>query len=69
MPCDDPHAIGYMTQCYVDDGKLGGFGEIEYHAPALDASRKMMRMEDRSETWAFESYLPDDSPWFKSVTR
>ena len=52
-----------MTQWYVDDGKLGGFGEIEYHAPALDASRKITRIEDRSETWAFESHAADESPW------
>jgi hypothetical protein len=69
VPCDDPKAIGYMTQSYVDDGKLGGFGEIEYHAPSLDAAKKIMRIESRSETWAFESHLPDESPWFKNVLK
>jgi hypothetical protein len=53
VPCDDLNATGYMTQVYVDDGGLGGFGELEYHSPGLDASSKQTKIEDVSDTWAF----------------
>jgi hypothetical protein len=41
-----------MHQVYVDDGALGGFGEVEYHAPYLSRDNGY-RVADTSETWAF----------------
>ena len=36
----------------MDDGALGGFGEMEYHTPAL-ASQGPATLTDTSETWGF----------------
>jgi hypothetical protein len=52
VPFDDPSAIGHVQQFYVDDGQLGQFGEMEYHAPALGI-RGRPQTTDVSETWAF----------------
>ena len=51
VPCDDLSARGYMTQVYVDDGALGGFGEMEYHSPALDRTAGRTAIDDVCETW------------------
>jgi len=51
-PYDDPADIGHVQQVYVDDGALGGFGEMEYHTPAL-ASQGPATLTDTSETWGF----------------
>lgn len=34
-PPHAPHETGHVCQVYVDDGALGGFGEMEFHCPAL----------------------------------
>jgi hypothetical protein len=34
-PSLNPAETGHMCQVYVDDGALGGFAEMEFHAPAL----------------------------------
>lgn len=52
VPPDDLTARGYMTQVYVDDGALGGFGEMEYHAPALEGRVGRTSVEEVSRTWA-----------------
>jgi hypothetical protein len=59
VPCDDAKAEGFIHQVYVDDGALGGFGELEHHSPALLSDGEIC---DRCETWAFsgpESTLRD----------
>ncbi len=51
----DPAAsadFGYAFQCYNDNGNLGQFGELEYHAPAV--SVRNPRHTDISQLWAFE---------------
>lgn len=50
VPSDDPTALGYIQQVYVDDGGLGGFGELEYHSPAIDDKGEVT---DCSQTWAY----------------
>ena len=54
-PWDDPTGteLGYAAQCYVDDGGLGGFGELEYHAPAVGAGTGLTAYTDVSQVWAF----------------
>jgi hypothetical protein len=52
-PWDDPADRGYAVQCYADDGKLGNFGELEYHAPAIGAG--MDTYTDLSQLWAFRA--------------
>ena len=52
-PCLDPDDDGYMTEIYVDDGMYGGFGELEYHSPAIDIGKGKEEVNDSSETWAF----------------
>jgi hypothetical protein len=52
VPVDDLNAVGFMHQVYVDDGGLGGFGEVEYHAPYLSSANEY-RVEDSCDTWAF----------------
>ena len=51
-PYDDPADLGHVQQVYVDDGALGGFGEMEYHTPAL-ASQGPATLMDTSEVWGF----------------
>ncbi|HUV05049.1 MAG TPA: hypothetical protein VMX94_08070 [Armatimonadota bacterium] len=53
VPCDDPGAMGYIQQAYVDNGDLGGFGELEYHSPAIGGPTGREEVTDRSELWAF----------------
>jgi hypothetical protein len=50
-PCDDLQATGYVQQVYVDDGALGGFGELEHHSGALAPGTECVT--DHSRTWAF----------------
>jgi len=52
QPYDDPADLGHVQQVYVDDGALGGFGEMEYHTPAL-ASQGPAVLTDTSEVWGF----------------
>jgi hypothetical protein len=49
---DDPSGAGYATEVYVDDGNLGGFGEMEYHSPGIISS-KGRSITDTSKVWAF----------------
>ena len=35
-PAEDPEDTGYLQQVYVDDGAMGGFGELEYHSACID---------------------------------
>ncbi|MCL5102602.1 MAG: hypothetical protein M1133_00615 [Armatimonadetes bacterium] len=49
----DPDAKDYIHQVYVDNGGLGGFGELEHHSPALCSSGEPGCVTDRCQTWAF----------------
>ncbi len=40
VPAHDLSDTGQVQQVYVDDGALGGFGELEYHTPALEPGVK-----------------------------
>jgi hypothetical protein len=51
VSCTDPDDFGHVQQVYVDDGALGGFGELEYHSPAI-ASDGEQSVTDCSEVWA-----------------
>lgn len=53
VPLDDQNDLGYAIQCYNDDGKLGSFGEIEYHAPAIGDRTGITVYSDQSQVWAF----------------
>lgn len=49
-------AKGHLCQVYVDDGQLGGFGEIEFHSPGIrggagDQTAGEVRFQ--STTWGF----------------
>ncbi len=52
LASDDPRAAGYVQQLYVDDGALGGFGELEHHSPYL-SSDNGYRVTDVCETFAY----------------
>lgn len=54
-PWDDPTAseLGYAAQCYTDDGALGGFGELEYHAPGIGAWTGLTALTEESQLWGF----------------
>ncbi len=52
LPADDPRAAGYVQQLYVDDGALGGFGELEHHSPYLSPENGY-RVTDVCETFAY----------------
>lgn len=48
-PVDDTSDTGHVQQVYVDDGSLGEFAEMEYHAPALTPGQSVT---DRCQVWA-----------------
>jgi len=48
-PSDDHSDTGYVQMFYVDDGGLGGFGELEHQSPSLADGR----VSDRCDTHAF----------------
>jgi hypothetical protein len=52
VPCDDMTDTGHVQQVYVDDGALGGFGEMEHHSPALGLDGPG-HVTDHSETLSF----------------
>ncbi len=43
---------GYVQQVYVDNGAFGGFGEMEYHSPAMIPAVSN-EIKDRSVLWTF----------------
>ncbi len=47
---DDP---GHCVQAYNDDGKLGDFGEMEYHTPLMMTSKDQYSLEDTHETFCY----------------
>ena len=53
-PWDDPSDTGYAFQYFADNGDIGGFGELEYHSPAVGAGTGKLGMIDVSQLWAFE---------------
>ena len=52
-PWKDLSDKGYALQCYNDDGKLGDFGEVEYHSPAIGI-RRNNECIDQSQVWGFK---------------
>ena len=51
-PCHAPHDTGHMCQVYIDDGGLGGFAELEFHAPSLRHGGRETN-ETTCSTWGF----------------
>jgi hypothetical protein len=51
-PAHQPHRRDVALQFYNDSGAFGGFGEMEYHAPAATAE-KLFQTVDVSYTWCF----------------
>lgn len=56
-PWHDFADTGQLCQVYVDDGKLGGFAELEFHAPSLMADRRPT-VACRCTTWGFIGPAP-----------
>lgn len=52
VPYDDLDDTGYVEQIFVDDDTYGGFGELEFHSPALGRAGATAE-EDESRVWAF----------------
>jgi len=46
-------------QCYNDDGGYGGFGEMEYHSPAVNPRQGRNAITDVSRTWGFVGETDD----------
>jgi hypothetical protein len=59
FPNTDHSDSGYSAQVYVDDGLLGGFGELEYHSPALNIDRGETDISDSSLTFGFSGPLKE----------
>jgi len=53
VPWDSPEELGYAFEAYNDDGKLGAFGELEYHVPAIGGDTGLTSSVDQSQVWAF----------------
>ncbi len=51
VPFTDPQRRGIVQQVYVDNGSFGGFGEMEYHSPAIIPGR-CDEVTDTCTTWA-----------------
>lgn len=66
VPCDDSLDTGHVQQVYVDDGALGGFGELEYHTPALGKVRASS-IDDISSLWTFAGSIESLTTLFESV--
>jgi len=49
-PFETPDPQGDAVQVYNDGGQFGGFGEMEYHAPALVVGRGPQKMSDSNLT-------------------
>ena len=54
-PWNDSGDLGYAVQCYNDDGKLGDFGELEYHSPAIGHDTGLTSYTDSGNLWAFRA--------------
>ncbi len=52
VPGHDLTDTGQVQQVYVDDGSLGGFGELEYHTPALEPGERE-ELTDHGELRAY----------------
>ncbi len=51
-PPHAPHEVGHVCQVYVDDGALGGFGEMEFHCSALQPG-SAQDVCSVAKTWGF----------------
>jgi hypothetical protein len=51
VPWDDPQDLGYAVEIY-NDGE-DGFGEMEYHSPAVSGDPGMDVYVDHSQLWSF----------------
>lgn len=49
-PADRPHDWGSCMQFFYDGGQMGGYGELEYHSPALNGTDKAV---DQSQLYYF----------------
>lgn len=52
-PADDQEDRGYAIQCFMDDGSLGSFGEVEHHAPGIGSGLGKASQIDECDTWGF----------------
>ncbi len=57
FPAHQPDRRDIALQFYNDGGDIGGFGEMEYHAPAAVADN-FFRTRDVSRTWCFAGPAP-----------
>ena len=57
-PASDLNDTGHAQQVYVDNGDMGGFGELEYHTPTLEKGQRD-EIKDRGEVHAFVG--PDEA--------
>ena len=53
VPWDEPTSLGWCFESYNDRGEWGGFGELEYHTPAVGGQTGLSFYEDRSQVWAY----------------
>ena len=52
-PWDAPDELGYAFQSYNDGGGLGGFGELEYHTPAIGGRTSLSEHSDVCQVWGY----------------
>lgn len=57
-PWEAPGETGYAFQSYNDGGSLGGFGELEYHTPAIGGGRGSDQLTDVSQVWGYTGPTP-----------
>jgi hypothetical protein len=58
VPLDNTDDRGYAVHCYCDDGKLGNFGELEYHTPGIGDGTGSYTHTDINQLWAFRAEKP-----------
>lgn len=52
-PMDRPDTTGFAVQACNVDSRLGAFGEMEHHAPAIGGGTGLRRRHDVSQVWGF----------------
>lgn len=56
VPPDRLSDRGHCVQCYNDGGRLGGFGELEYHTPVLRRLGTSSQTVDVSQVWCYSGH-------------
>lgn len=55
VPWTETDFFGFAVQACNVNSKLGAFGELEYHVPAIGRDTGLIRCNDTAQVWAFRA--------------